>query len=310
MTQPQLSIVLPLFNEVENLNALYEVLKPVVDDLSNGSYEILFVDDGSRDGSFDLVKALHLKNSKVKGISFARNFGHQTALLAGLQQAKGDLVVTMDADLQHPPEVIKVLYQKYQEGFDIVNTRRLDVEGVSWFKKVSSKYYYIFLNYLSDIPIEPAAADFRLMNRKAVEAYLSLPERSRFTRGLISWMGFRQAIVDYKAHARFAGQSKYSLIKMLRFGLDGIVSFSSRPLRLSFYVGLIAFILGAIYAGFAIIQFFQGKNVPGWTSIQVTLLIIGGTLLLSMGIIGEYVARIFNEVKRRPHYFIKETIGQ
>ncbi len=305
---PNISIVLPLFNEVENLQALYDALVPVVESL-HSNYEIIFVDDGSRDGSFDVVKQLHQQNNKVRGLSFSRNYGHQTALMAGLQHSIGEVVITMDADLQHPPALLPVLYDEWKKGFDIVNTRRLEVEGVSWFKKWTSKKYYQLLNFLSDIPIEPASADFRLMSRKAVNAFIELPERDRFTRGLVRWMGFQQTFVDYKAHARFAGQSKYSLLKMLRFGLDGIVSFSSRPLRLSFYVGLIVFLLGCIYTIFAIIQFFKGDTVQGWASILVSVLIIGGVTLLSLGIIGEYIARIFHEVKQRPLYFIKEEVG-
>ena len=248
MKKQLLSIVIPLFNEVDNITELYRQLTVVFTDLSNYEYEILFVDDGSRDGSFEAVKILNQTDKRVRGVSFSRNFGHQTALLAGLEHAKGDAIISMDADLQHPPDLIPQLVEQWQAGFEIVNTRRLDSEGVSWFKKSSSKYYYSLLNYLSDIPIEPAAADFRLMSQKVVKAYLSLPERGRFTRGLVSWIGFRQTIIDYKANARFAGKSKYSLIKMLKFGLDGIISFSARPLRLSFYVGFLVFLFGILYA--------------------------------------------------------------
>lgn len=305
---PHISIVLPLFNEEENLPKLYSELQPVLAQLTM-DYEIIFVDDGSRDASFEIVRQLNQKDSKVIGLAFSRNFGHQTALMAGLEHARGEIVISMDADLQHPPSMIPALYAKWKEGYDIVNTRRLASEGVGVFKTITSKWYYQLLNYLSDIPIEPAAADFRLMNRQAVSALISLPERDRFTRGLVSWMGFRQAIIDYNAHARFAGTSKYSLIKMLRFGLDGIISFSSRPLRLSFYVGFITFLLGLLYAFYAVIVFFKGDAVPGWTSILVSLLIIGGVMLLSLGIIGEYIARIYHEVKKRPLYFIREKIG-
>lgn len=306
---PFISIVVPLFNEEESLNALYDALEQELSGITE-DYEIVLVDDGSRDRSFELVKELYAKNNRIKGLSFSRNFGHQIALMAGLQHATGQAVITMDADLQHPPSLIPVLIQKWQEEkYDIVNTRRLDADGIGFFKKISSKLYYRLLNYLSDIHIEPAAADFRLMNRKSLDAFLNLPERDRFTRGLVSWMGFNQAIIDYKAQDRFAGSTKYSFFKMLRFGLDGIVSFSSRPLRLSFYAGFFIFLFGLLYAFYAIVQFIQGTTVPGWTSILVSLLVIGGVMLLSLGIIGEYIARIFHEVKQRPLYFIKEKVG-
>ncbi len=310
MKKQFLSIIIPLFNEVDNITELYRQLTAVLGNLSDYDYEILFVDDGSRDGSFEMVKTLHRSDQRVRGISFSRNFGHQTALLAGLEYAKGNIIISMDADLQHPPSLIPTLIEQSKKGYEIVNTRRLDSEGVGWFKKTSSKYYYSLLNYLSDIPIEPAAADFRLMTRKVVDAYLNLPERGRFTRGLVSWIGFKQTIIEYKANARFAGQSKYSLVKMLKFGLDGIIAFSVRPLRLSFYVGFLVFLFGILYAIYAIIQFFQGETVAGWASILVSVLIIGGVMLLSLGVIGEYIARIYHEVKQRPHYFIQEEVGK
>jgi polyisoprenyl-phosphate glycosyltransferase len=303
-----LSVVIPAYNEGQNVVPLYQELAAVLKG-SGMSYEIIFVDDGSRDNTFENIKKLAADDSKVFGISLSRNFGHQIAIMAGLQQSKGALVVMMDADLQHPPEVIpQLIEEQKKKGFDIINTRRLDAKGTGIAKKTSSRFFYSLMNSLSDVRIEPAAADFRLMTRKAVNAFLQFEERDRFTRGLISWMGFSQSVVEYRASERHAGKSKYTLKKMLHFGIDGITSFSSRPLRISFYTGLVVFLIGIAYAVYAIAQHFSGDTVPGWTSILVSVLIIGGFQLLSIGIIGEYIARIFNETKARPLYFIKDKV--
>ncbi|MFH0865512.1 MAG: glycosyltransferase family 2 protein [Bacteroidota bacterium] len=300
-----LSVVIPAYNEEQNVAPLYQELTAVLK-TTGFDYEIIFADDGSRDNTFEEIKKLSAQDPKVSGVSLSRNFGHQVAIMAGLQQAQGDLVVMMDADLQHPPEIIPRLLEEQKKGYDIVNTRRLDAKGTGALKKGSSKMFYGILNRLSDVRIEPAAADFRLLTRKAVDAFLQFEERDRFTRGLISWMGFRQSIIEYTASARHSGKSKYTLKKMLRFGMDGITSFSSKPLRISFYSGFILFIIGLVYAVYAIIRHFSDDTVPGWTSILVSVLIIGGFQLLSLGIIGEYIARIFNETKARPIYFIKD----
>ena len=302
-----ISIVIPAFNEEQNIIALYNELISVLQKISF-RYEIIFVDDGSRDNTFNEIKKIAEKDKCVSGISLSRNFGHQIAIMAGLQQSKGDLVIMMDADLQHPPEIIPLLIEEQLKGFDIVNTKRIDAAGTGIAKKATSKLFYSLMNKLSDVRIEPAAADFRLMTRKAVDAFLQLEESDRFTRGLISWMGFKQTVVEYKASERFAGKSKYTIKKMFRFGIDGITSFSAKPLRISFYIGLFVFIIGLIYSAYAIVKFILNETVPGWTSMLVSVLIIGGIQLLSIGIIGEYIARIFNEAKGRPLYFIKEKV--
>ncbi len=306
---PKLSIVVPVYNEAANLDVLYTALTNVLQEIGR-SYELIFVDDGSSDGTFEVIRSLHKINENVRGYSFSRNFGHQTALFAGLAKSRGELVISMDGDMQHPPEMIPALLSKYEEGFDIVNTKRLDAKGTGFFKKLTSKWYYKIINALSDVPIEPAAADFRLMNRKSVNALNSLPEAHRFTRGLVGWMGFKQAIVPYQAAPRHAGASKYTFFKMLRFGLDGIVSFSVKPLRIAFYTGFMVSIASLLYAIYAVVQHLIGSTVEGWTSILVSVLFIGGVTLLSLGVIGEYIARIFNEVRRRPMYFFKDEVGE
>ena len=300
-----LSIVIPAFNEEQNVIALYHELIPILKETAF-AYEIIFVDDGSKDHTFVEIKKIAEKDTCVSGISLSRNFGHQVALMAGLQESKGDLVIMMDADLQHPPETILALLQEYEKGYDIVNTKRIDTNKTGITKKSTSKIFYILINKLADVKIETAAADFRLMTRKAVDAFLQLEERDRFTRGLISWMGFKQTIIEYKASERFSGKSKYTFKKMFRFAMDGITSFSAKPLRISFYFGLIVFIIGLVYSSYALIKYILHETVPGWTSMLISILIIGGIQLLSIGIIGEYIARIFNESKRRPLYFIKD----
>ncbi|HLO58370.1 MAG TPA: glycosyltransferase family 2 protein [Bacteroidales bacterium] len=305
---PELSIVIPLFNETDNLDQLVLELQSVIQQIGKPS-EIILVDDGSSDGSFDKVRTICALNKNVTGLSLSRNFGHQVALMAGLQQAQGNLIITMDADLQHPPNVIPELLKQHESGFDIVNTRRIDGKETGAFKKVTSKYFYRIINRIAQVNIPEGSSDFRLMSRKALDAFLQFGERDRFTRGLVSWMGFRQTVFPYECPPRFAGKSKYTLRRMLHFAADGITSFSSRPLRIASYMGIIVFLAGLAYAVYAIIQHINGKTIQGWTSLLVTVLLLGGIQLLSIGIIGEYLARIFNESKSRPLYFIKEQIN-
>jgi len=305
LKQTHISIVIPLLNEDGNIQVLYKALLPILEKIS-ADYEIIFVDDGSKDNSFEIITEICQQNNRVLGISLSRNFGHQIALTAGMEHASGEVVVTLDADMQHPPEIIIDLYEKYKEGYDIVNTIRTETADSGVFKKITSHFFYKIINTLSDIHIEPSAADFRLMNRKTVNAFLQLKEKDRFTRGIISWMGFKQAQVEYTAPQRFSGKSKYSVFKMFRFAADGITSFSAKPLRVSFYAGLIVSFIGLLYAIFAVVEYFGGKTTPGWTSTLVSILIIGGLQLISIGIIGEYLARVFNEAKNRPMYLVKQ----
>lgn len=301
---PFLSIVIPCFNELGNLNALMVRLTAVLTgELSD--YEIIFVDDGSSDNTFQLITEIHSNNKRVRGLALSRNFGHQIALAAGLHHSRGTIVITMDGDLQHPPEIIPELVSLYQQGYDIVNTLRTDTDGVGRMKKTTSKLFYKILNRLSEIHLDSGAADFRLMSRKAVDAYAQFDEKDRFTRGLIGWMGFSQAVIKYKAESRYAGKSKYTLKRMIHFALDGVTSFSSKPLRIAAYSGIFVSLVGLFYAVYAIIRHFHGDTIQGWTSLLITVLVLGGVQLLSLGIIGEYISRIFNESKSRPLYFIK-----
>ena len=305
--QPEISVVIPLYNEESNIEALHEALSASLTSLNRG-FEVLYVDDGSRDRSFEIVKRLNSGDGRVKGLSLSRNFGHQVALTAGMQNASGSMIITMDADLQHPPEVIPLLIDEHIKGFDIVNTRRIESGDTGYMKRTTSKCFYRLINRIADVSIPESSSDFRLMSRKALDAFLQFGERDRFTRGLVSWMGFRQTVVSYECAPRFAGKSKYSFRRMLHFAIDGITSFSAKPLRIASYMGILAFVIGIAYAIYAVVQHMTGKTVPGWTSLLVTILLLGGIQLLSLGIIGEYLARVFHESKSRPLYFIKDRI--
>ena len=308
-----ISIVIPSFNEEENITLLYDQIKA---SMSAFEYECIFVDDGSNDRTFKRIKDLAKEDNRVKGISFSRNFGHQVALLAGITETKGEIIVSLDADGQHPPHLIPGLIKKMEEGYDIVNkmergkkivkTRRLTTKDAGKIKNATSKWYYRLINMLTDVRIEPASSDFRAMSRKATDAFLLMDEKDRFTRGLVSWMGFNQAIIEFDAPSRMTGASKYTFKKMLRFAWDGITSFSSKPLKFSLYVGLFSLFFGILYSIYAVIVFCMGNTIPGWTSMMLAILILGGIQLMSLGIIGEYLSRIFTESKNRPHYFINE----
>ncbi|MCX6250440.1 MAG: glycosyltransferase family 2 protein [Bacteroidetes bacterium] len=306
--KPLLSIVIPLLNEQTNIEKLYTELLTALDPLTD-SYEIIFVDDGSKDNSLYLIKELADKNSKIFGLSFSRNFGHQIALMAGMEHARGEWVLTMDADLQHPPSLISELCIKLKEGNDVVNTRRRNTKGVGFIKRSTSKNFTRFLNMLTGIKVVDGASDFRLMKREFVDAFIKLPERDRFTRGLVTWLGFRQVFVEYDAPERFSGETKYSYMKMLRYALDAITSFSSKPLRISLYLGMIVITAGFFYGIYATWCYFSGITVPGWTSLLLVILILGGFQLISLGVIGEYIGRIFNESKARSMYVIKERVN-
>lgn len=299
------SVVLPLYNEVDNIRVLHKALKEVFDALDY-RYEFLFVDDGSTDGSAFLLEELARDHEHILGITLSRNFGHQIAIVAGMEHAKGDFVIMMDSDMQHPPEMIPKMIETAETGVDIVNMVRTGSSGNKPLKNTTSRWFYRIMNRMGEVKVEPSVADFRLMNRRAVEAFLKLKEKDRFTRGLVSWMGFEQAFIPYEARARHAGKTKYSYEKMFSFAGDGFVSFSSRPLRISFFLGLIFSIFGLGYAIFSVVQYFLGNTIPGWTSLMVVVLLLGGIQLLSLGIIGEYIARVFNEVKNRPLYYVKE----
>jgi len=302
------SIVVPVFNEEEVLTEFYKRITSVMDKLVE-PYEIIFVNDGSNDGSLELMKTLHSQDNRVKIINFSRNFGHQIAITAGLDYASGEAVITIDADLQDPPEVIPSLIDKWKEGFDVAYGIREKRAGESFLKLCTASVFYRFLRRITDTDIPTDAGDFRLMSRKVVDSLKNIRERNRFVRGLVSWVGFPQIGVNYRREKRFAGCTKYPLRKMLKFAIDGISSFSFLPLRIASYGGFVISGVGLIYAIYVIfVKLFTTKMVPGWASIMVAILFLGGVQLIAIGIIGEYIARIGQETKQRPLYIIREII--
>jgi len=308
-THPVLSVVVPALNETDNLPVLHERLVRVLDELG-ASYEIIFVDDGSTDGTWDCIERLAEDDEAVSGIRFSRNFGHQSALMAGLDFARGDAIITMDADLQHPPEMIPVLVHKWQEGATIVNTVREYSEKTGFFKKLSANMFYWLINKLSDIKLVPNAADFRLMDRKAVDALSALNERTFFLRGLVQWIGFSHVEVPFEASDRYAGETKYSLRNQLAFAVSGITSFSHLPLRLGAWLGLICLVLFGLCGMYLVLgAFVLGKPIPGWSWVICLLLFVTGIQFLLCGVIGEYIARIHEEARGRPSYLVDEVCG-
>ena len=305
-----LSIVIPCFNEEEVIAETMRRLNTFCAELSNLNVELIFVDDGSRDRTRELLKEYAAEDSKLRIIGFARNFGHQIAATAGIDAANGDAVVLIDADLQDPPEVIHQMITKWQEGYDVVYATRTERHGESAFKLATARSFYRLLNQLSDVLIPLDTGDFRLMSKNVVDTLRAMPERDRFIRGMVSWVGFKQIALPYKRAERFAGESKYPLSKMLRFAIDGILSFSTKPLQLSVGMGFICAllsILGIFYALY--LRLFTNVWVEGWTALMIAVLFIGGIQLISVGILGEYVGRIYNEIKRRPLYVVQEYLG-
>lgn len=304
---PVFSIVLPAYNEKDCLEAVHRRLTETLAAVGE-TYEILFVDDGSSDDSYDRIRELSRVDPHVRGLRLSRNFGHQAALTAGIENALGKAVITMDADLQHPPEILPQLIDKWREGFEVVYTVREETAGAGVRKNLTSALFYWIINSLSPLRIVPGAADFRLLDRKAVEALKRMPEQTRFFRGLIPWIGFKQFEVRFTAPERFAGQTKYSFRKMLRFALHGILSQSAIPLRLATVMGAVVVLIGIVYGAYVVWTFFTRPPgyQQGWASIVLFILLIGGTQIFFMGIIGEYLARIFDEVKNRPLYLISE----
>lgn len=307
--RPELSIVIPVFNEAGNLAGLHGRLSAVLGPLGL-PYEIIFVDDGSRDGSAAVMAELGQKDSRVKILGLSRNFGHMIALSAGLDHAGGRAVITMDADLQHPPELIPELVKKWQAGVEIVNTLRSETKGAGWFKRLTAAFFYGIMRRIARINLPASAADYRLLDRKVVETLKQMKERSRFLRGIIGWVGYRQEFITYQADNRLSGRSKYPFSRMFSFALDGITSFSSFPLRLSAYLGLIIAFFSFLYIVYAVyIRFFTDQAIAGWTSVLVAVLFIGGVQLIFLGIIGEYLSRVFEETKQRPLYIISKKTG-
>ncbi|HKL13236.1 MAG TPA: glycosyltransferase family 2 protein [Halanaerobiales bacterium] len=305
-----ISIVVPIYYEEENIFPLYERLKEVVANEMGLDYEIIFINDGSKDDSVKNIKKLREQDDGIKLINFSRNFGHQVAVTAGLEHTNGEVSVIIDADLQDPPELIIDMYEKYKEGYDVVYAKRKSRAGESFFKKKTAKVFYRLLDFISEVDIPLDTGDYRLISKRVVAQLNNMTEKNRFIRGLVTWVGFKQTYVEYNRDERYAGETGYSLSKMIKFSLDGITSFSTFPLKIATIFGTLIsgvsfiYILRIIY-----LKYFTEKTIQGWSSIMVSNLFLGGIILLTLGILGEYIGRIYTELKNRPQYIIKDKYG-
>ena len=299
------SIIIPVFNEAENIQPLQEQLKRYC----KGSFEFIFVDDGSTDNTYQEIERLSASDHQYKCISLSRNFGHQNAIMAGLENASGDHIVIMDGDLQHPPSLIPGMLEKLQGGTDVVKTRRNKTLDSSLAKKLTGAAFYKFINFISDVKIEPNVADFKAFNRKVLKSILQFKERELFLRGIFSWMGYKTDVIEFEAPARKYGKTKYSFTKMLRLALKGTTSFSFKPLRVALMIGSLISLAAFLFAIYAFMSYFQGNTIPGWASTIIAVMFLGGTQLLAIGLLGEYTASLFTESKKRPLYLIDKKIN-
>ncbi len=307
---PIISIIAPIFNEANNIPELYRRISEVLD-TTGEPWEIVMVDDGSTDGSTDLIREHHERDSRIVPVIFARNFGHQIAVTAGLDYARGEAVVIIDADLQDPPEVILDMIAKWREGFEVVYAVRTEREGETWFKELTASLFYRLIYRITDVDIPLDTGDFRLLDRKVVNVMTQMRERHRFLRGMSVWVGFKQTGVEYKRAARFSGETKYPLKKMLKFATDAITSFSYFPLQLAMYIGFISAGISILAIPIVVILRLAGSQAFfGQASTLIAVLFLGGVQLISLGILGEYIGRIYDEAKGRPLYIVSEAPEQ
>ena len=311
MEKKKVSLVIPMYYEEEVANECYEKVSKMLKGLDKYDYEIIFVNDGSKDKTLEILEKIARKDEKAKIVSFSRNFGHQAAVTAGLKVATGDAIVIIDADLQDPPELIPQMLKLWEQGNEVIYGKRKIRKGESAFKLLTAKMFYKTLNALSDVEIPKDTGDFRLVDRKVVDVINSLPEHNKFLRGLFSWVGFKQKAYEYERQERFAGKTKYPLKKMLKLASDGIISFSSKPIKLVGALGIISIVISIIILIYALISYiFQLNNLSaGWTSIMVAITFFAGVQLLSLWIISEYIGRIYDEAKGRPQYIIDKKIN-
>jgi len=302
-----LSLVIPVYNEEKSLPLLMPILQPVLDGI-DCAWEVLLVNDGSQDGTPESLEAMAAADNRIKVLHFSRNFGHQAAVTAGLDRASGDAVIVMDCDLQDPPELLPALVQFYREGYDIVSPQRAKRAEDSWFKRTTASMFYSVMRSMVDKRLPPEVGDFRLFSRRAVEAMRGFREQHRFLRGLAAWLGLKEVFVPFERQKRSAGETHYPLHKMIALAWTAILSFSPAPLRTSFFVGWMLCLAGLAYVAYVIYaNLFTSSTVPGWTSVVGLQVISSGAILIALGLIGEYVARIFEESKNRPLYVVSET---
>jgi glycosyltransferase involved in cell wall biosynthesis len=308
--KPFLSVIVPVYNEELVIRHMHEALTAVLD-RNQLDYEIILVNDGSRDGTLAIAKELCWKDPRLKLVSFSRNFGHQIAITAGIDKAAGQAVVIIDADLQDPPEVILKMIEKWREGYQVVYGVRKERKGESFFKLATAALFYRILRMMTPVDIPADTGDFRLMDRQVVEQLKRMRERSRFVRGMVSWVGFKQGKVEYTRESRLLGETKYPFKKMVRFAIDGMLSFSQLPLRVSSGIGLACSLLAFVFMiyGFVVKYIYPENAIQGWASIFVASLFLGGIQLMSIGILGEYIGRMYDEIKGRPLYIIEDEMN-
>ena len=303
----EISAIIPSYNEQDNVGLMYERMTKTLSKISP-DYEIIYINDCSKDQTLLRIKELAAKDTHVKYLSFSRNFGHQIAVSAGLDYCSGKAVVIIDGDLQDPPELIEQMYEKYKEGYKVVYARRTSREGETWFKKATAKIFYRLVASMTSIDIPVDVGDFRLIDQVIVKHLRNMPEKSKYIRGQISWIGYKQTFVNYHRDARIYGKTNYPLRKMLRFALDGITAFSDKPLKIASGLGIVAAIVSLLALVYALVAHFCfNSTITGWTSLILSVLFIGGVQLITIGIIGEYIARINNDVRNRPLYILEEN---
>ncbi len=307
----KISVVIPMYYEEEVVKECYVRTKVVLNGLSNYEHEIIFVNDGSKDKTLELLEEIANEDKNVKVISFSRNFGHQAAVTAGLKYTTGDCILIIDSDMQDPPELLVDMIQLWEEGNEVIYAKRKTRKGESKFKLLTAKMFYKILNGLSDVDIPKDTGDFRLVDRKVVDIINSMPEHNKFLRGLFSWVGFKQMPIEYERKERFAGKTKYPLKKMLKLASDGIISFSTKPLKIIGGIGMISICISIILLIYALISYIFHLNnlVSGWTSMMVAITFFSGVQLVSIWMISEYIARIYDDTKKRPEYIIDKTIN-
>lgn len=308
----KINVILPVYNEAEVISDFNNALFETIDALSSQySFEVIYVLDKSTDSSDLILKEICNKRINVKLLALSRRFGHQASLLAGMDACDGDAVIMMDSDMQHPPTLIPTMLKEFENGYDVVYTIRQDSRETGFFKRISSKLFYRLINQLSQVPINESSADFRLVSRRVLELFQNqLREQNQFLRGLFSWVGFKTIGIPFQVNSRAAGCSKYTLSRMVRFGVAGVVSFSKRPLNAAIYLGFALAICAFLFIGITMVQYFLYSFFPsGWTTIVILISLFSGTQLIFLGIIGEYIAAIFDEVKGRPHYLIEEKVN-
>lgn len=299
------SIVIPAYNEDGNLEVIRKAIDATFATLPHYQYEIIFINDGSRDNTQSVLEGLALDFSEVKYVEFSRNFGHQNAVKAGLDLANGNVVISMDADMQHPPRLIPEMLKKWEEGFDIVYTIREYSKNITVFKRKTSDFFYKVLSSLSDVEFEKGSSDYRLMDKSVIESMREIGESDLFLRGLVKWMGYKQSSIKFVAEDRFSGESKYTFGKMLRFAFTGITAFSVKPLYFAAYLGFFFSLISLLYIPYVIYAFMTKTEISGWASLIMTIVFFGGIQLIILGIIGSYMGKIFTQIKHRPNYIIR-----